>query len=83
MEALTQEEINQAAKRFESRPVTDANGALIETIKGQAALLSAWVERILPRDQAVSTEAARLQALALTTLEQSVMWSVKAASRQQ
>lgn len=78
---VTQDQIKEAAKRFESRPITDNNALLIETIKGDASVLGARIALLTAADQNVAQDVARLQALAYTALEQAVMWAVKAASR--
>lgn len=66
------------AKVFDSRGV-DGKGHVIQEIKNRAAMLLAEIDGInIPPG---NSEAGRLVSLAKTSLEESVMWAVKAVSR--
>lgn len=72
--------IEKGVKVFESRGFKDNGAEHVEFIKKNAAALWSYIDNIpVPPG---NTEAGRLVALAKTDLESSVMWAVKALSRQ-
>lgn len=62
----TSEPVSRFRPRY--RALTDAEKALHDEIKAQAAVLEALFERVKP---------GRYRSLGLTALEESVMWTVK------
>lgn len=60
------------------RALTDAEQEYVEQIKDAAQVLELLITD--KRHAIIGEEAARARALALTNLEQSVMWAVKAAT---
>lgn len=72
--------IERGVKTFESRGFKENGAEHVEYIKKNAAVLWSYIDNIpVPPG---NTEAGRLVSLAKTELESSVMWAVKALSRQ-
>lgn len=78
MRSLKEAEVQVAARTFESRGL-NGQEELVAELKDDASSFLARINQIEVAPD--NREAARLVALAKTTLEESVMWAVKAISR--